>query len=233
MIRVLIVDDDKDFLKIVSAILDSAGYLVTTAQDAHDALEKIQQETFDVILSDANMPGPSGFDLVKTIRSHSKLSGIAIALLTGRRDHRDIERGLSSGADDYLVKPIDADLFLAKVNSLLVKRPQADVPEVSFAESRVQMDATFEATLKILKISEQGLSVLGATAIANNHKFKIKSNLFEIIGIEPPMLRSLSSKPAIEQPGFFLTTLSFVGLPDRELQKIRFWINMTFSKKAV
>src|ERR1700756_3638022 len=119
MFNVLVVDDDKDFLRVVQKVLEAGGYSVVVATDAMDALEQLAKEVFDLVLSDANMPGGSGFDLVRTLRRHPLTSAIPIALLTGRREKQDVAKGLASGADDYIVKPIDPDLFLDKVSSLL------------------------------------------------------------------------------------------------------------------
>jgi CheY-like chemotaxis protein len=233
MVKALVVDDDRDFLKIVSKVLESAGYAVITSPDAHDAMEKIEQETFDIVLSDANMPGASGFDLVKTMRNNPRYADTAIALLTGRRDRKDIDRGLSCGADDYFVKPIDPDLFLAKVKSLLSKKPQREVLEISFAESMLRIDAHLETAFKIIKISEIGMTVWGPLTIAANHKFKMQSPLFSTIGVEPPMLRSLQCELDPKVNGHYFCNVSFVGLRDSELQKIRFWLNTHATKRKV
>lgn len=230
MIKALVVDDDKDFLRIVSAVLKSTGYSVTTSEDAVDALEKIEKENFDIVLSDANMPGASGFDLVKFIRNHKRLSHIAIALLTGRRDKKDVQRGLDCGADDYIVKPIDPDLFLSKVQSLLQQRSKADLPELGFAERKIRVDAKFDVHLNVISISEHGLTLLGPLSFAANHKFKMRCSIFETIGIEPPTLRVLQSTSESDISSLFKTKTSFVGLNDNELQKIRFWVNTHISQ---
>lgn len=224
MMNILVVDDDKDILRVVQKLLESVGYSAVTCTDAHDALEKLAQESFDLVLSDANMPAVSGFDLVKTIRAHAKWNNTAIALLTGRREKKDVEYGLQCGADDYLVKPIDPELFLSKVESLLNKK-NADRPQIVFTESPVHMKADWKVSTEITDLSEQGLTLWSPISAAPNSKFKVTSQLFELIGIEPPTMRALRSIPDANQPHMSFTRVSFVGLTEAELQKIRFWIN--------
>ena len=75
-------------------------------------------------------------DLVKTLRKQPSTAMIPIALLTGRREKEDVARGLASGADDYIVKPIEPDLFIDKINTLLKNRPPEFKPEIHFAGHR-------------------------------------------------------------------------------------------------
>src|ERR1700722_3270049 len=154
MFNVLVVDDDKEFLRIVQKVLEAGGYSVVTTTDAMGALEILAREVFDLVLSDANMPGASGFDLVKTLRKHPLTASIPIALLTGRREKEDIARGLASGADDYIVKPIDPDVFIDKINSLLKNRPPEFRPEINFAEGSVKMPAKWDVSTEIITVSE-------------------------------------------------------------------------------
>jgi len=233
MIRALVIDDDKDFLNIVSKVLENAGYAVSTSENAHDGFEKIQQERFDIVLSDANMPGASGFDLVKTLKGDSKFSGIAIALLTGRREKKDVYYGLQCGADDYIVKPIDLDLFLSKVQSLLSKRPKEDLHEIGFAQSKINFLAKLEVTLKIVKLSEQGLTLWGPMCLGRNHKIQIGSELFSSIGIQPPKLRVLDSTGDPKNDHFYFIQVAFIGLNESELQKIRYWVNVQIANHEV
>ena len=123
MAHILVVDDDELILKIAKSILHKAGHVVTLAKDGHQALEAIELELYDMIITDANMPnGVSGFSLVSTIRKNERCNAIPIMFLTGRKDKSDVSRALEAGVDDYVVKPIDPDLFVAKVEALINKK---------------------------------------------------------------------------------------------------------------
>ncbi|MDZ4678186.1 MAG: response regulator transcription factor [Oligoflexia bacterium] len=224
-VNVLIVDDDQDLLRVVQKILEANGYTVTTALNPIEGMDKFLQESFDLVLSDANMPYKSGFELIKTIRSHTHAPHVAIALLTGRRDKKDVQHGLDCGADDYIIKPVDPDLFIAKVESLLRKRPPQFKAEVNFAESPVRMPAQWDIANEIVSVSEQSITIVGPVATAPNSKMKIESPLFDIIGIETPTMRVVHCNVKTDARFQFLTKATFIGLTDSERQKIRFWVN--------
>lgn len=226
MNKILVVDDDKDFLKIVTKILEVGGFAVTTSENATDALQKIDNEIFDVLISDANMPGGSGFNLIKTLKKNYGSRNMSIALLTGRREKKDIEYGLSCGADDYIVKPLDPDLFLAKIETLLPQKRGAPHLEINFSESPVHVSAKWEVNTQIVRISEKGLTMWAPIVAPPNSKLKIASPLFSQIGIEPPNLRVLRCAADKTAPFMFFTSVTFVGLTESELQQIRYWINM-------
>jgi len=221
---VLFVDDDKVALKMVKTILESAGFIVTLSSDPRDALEQLARGNFDIFISDANMPGGiSGFDLVKTIRSQKQYDKMAVALLTGRREKKDIKLGLDSGADDYIVKPIDPDILLAKVEGLLKKKNPSTITR--FAERPVRSDAFWEITIQITYISERGINLWVPFAPPIDSRLQIRSDFFGIVGIEPPFLRVVAVNKAPHNDGMYFAITQFIGANDSELQKIRQWIN--------
>src|SRR5688572_26828558 len=108
MARVLVVDDQKSVLMTLEALLAKEGHLVSSCLNAADALSKLQEENFDLLVTDAIMPGgETGYALIRTIRSHPKLTDLPVILVTGKREREDVERGLLAGTDDYVVKPVD------------------------------------------------------------------------------------------------------------------------------
>ena len=126
MANILIVDDDHIVRKVVRGILAKAGHIVLLANDGRQALELLELQAIDLIVSDANMPGGvSGFNLVAMIRANPSYKNIPIIFLTSRKDKSDIIRAVQSGANDYVIKPVRPDVFLKKVETslqLLVKR---------------------------------------------------------------------------------------------------------------
>src|ERR1700735_1237149 len=106
MARILVVDDDGDIWKLVERVFAPGGHAVVTAPDAYQAMDKLDHVDFDLLISDANMPHFSGFELVQTVRKNPRFQNLSIAMLTGLRERKDIERALKVGVDDYIVKPI-------------------------------------------------------------------------------------------------------------------------------
>jgi DNA-binding response OmpR family regulator len=234
MARLLIVDDDIFFLKMTKKILEYSGYTVTVADDSQTAMEKLQKDTFDLILTDANMPGGSGFDLIRKIKNDPKCFEIPVAMLTGRRNREDVLKGLECGATDYIVKPIDPDLFLEKIQGLLAPRKKED-QELSLIELPVQASARWEIKFEIASISEKGLTLSSPIAIAPNSFFLLSSYLFGKIQIDRPHLKVIECSPYPGRQNTFFIRAHFVGLNQGDLQRIRFWMGknlLTDEKKA-
>lgn len=102
--RLLVVDDSVTTRALMQAILESAGYNVQTAADGRFALEKLDQGTFDLVVSDVDMPRLNGFGLTEAIRKSDRLSRLPVILVTARGTDEDRARGIQAGADGYIVK---------------------------------------------------------------------------------------------------------------------------------
>ncbi len=119
--RVLIVDDEPRYLRLLEANLRTEGYEVVTAQDGQQAIETFSSQPIDLILLDIMMPRLDGFAACQRIR---EFSNVPIIILTAKGEEQDRVRGLDLGADDYLVKPFSATELLARVRAVL-RRAQA------------------------------------------------------------------------------------------------------------
>ena len=116
-IPVLLVEDDADTQNLVARILQKEGYQVTVAGDGIDALMRLGEKPFDLILSDVNMPNLDGFKLLELMQQ--KGIHVPVILLTGRIDPEDEVRGLDLGAADYIKKPIKKEILLHRVRQAL------------------------------------------------------------------------------------------------------------------
>jgi len=131
--RILVVDDNADIAVVLQEMLRARGYEVTTVANATQAEEVILREPPDLILSDVMMPGKSGYDLCRGLKENPATRLIPFVLITGLSDREDRLRGIESGADDFLNKPIFAEELFARVNSLLKLKEFTD--ELENAES--------------------------------------------------------------------------------------------------
>lgn len=113
---ILLVDDDPQLIRLVRANLDSVGYKVTVALDAHSALKLFDLEIPDLIVLDIMLPDMDGYELCKRIR---EFSSVPIIMLTAKVEDVDKVRGLKVGADDYLTKPFNMDELLARIEAVL------------------------------------------------------------------------------------------------------------------
>lgn len=120
---VLVVDDDPTMLLVLSGVLRSAGYDVTVAHDAEDALAKIAETIPDIIVSDVDMPGKNGFAFVTELRATTRGRTVPLIFLTALDSSESLVQGLALGADDYLCKPVVMSELLARVRAKLERRP--------------------------------------------------------------------------------------------------------------
>ncbi|HSR33500.1 MAG TPA: response regulator transcription factor [Anaerolineae bacterium] len=121
--KVLVVDDEPETVKYVSANLRARGYQVLTAEDGRMALAVLSESVVDLIILDIMMPGPDGFEICQTIR---RRSGVPIIMLSARGQEKDVVRALDLGADDYLTKPFGVEEMLARVRAALRRTAQTE-----------------------------------------------------------------------------------------------------------
>lgn len=117
--RILVVDDEADIVALVAYHLVKAGYRVSTASTAPDALTAARQERPALIVLDLMLPGASGYDVLEQLRGHTATREIAVLMLTARREEQDRIRGLALGADDYLTKPFSPQELVLRVGAIL------------------------------------------------------------------------------------------------------------------
>jgi len=116
---ILVVDDDPDVARFVEVNLRSAGYEVQVATDGEEALEKAVDMRPDLVLLDVMMPKLDGFEVAQRLRRDQRTSSCSIIMLTAKALSADKVLGLSSGADDYIIKPFDPVELLARVKGTL------------------------------------------------------------------------------------------------------------------
>jgi len=115
---VLVADDENDILEIVSYNLLKEGYNVYTARDGNEALDKAKVVEPDLLILDILMPYKSGVEVCRILRSQPKFKNTLIVLLTALSDESSHIKGLDSGADDYVTKPISTKVLMSRVNAL-------------------------------------------------------------------------------------------------------------------
>ncbi|MBO9667636.1 MAG: response regulator [Bdellovibrio sp.] len=231
MAKILIVDDQKSILITLEALLSAEGHSVVQATNAIDAAHHLTQEPFDMVITDAIMPGGGdGYALTRTIRKQPQFARLPIILLTGKREKSDVQKGIESGANDYIVKPIDPELLNAKVRNLLSSGSANEA--VHFSEAPVSYKAEWEVKTDITSISELGLTIQSTMPMPQGKIVRIKSSVFTDIGIDPLPVRVDSCEELAGSEGLFKIQAHFVGLTERELQPLRLYIRARKSKAS-
>jgi two-component system alkaline phosphatase synthesis response regulator PhoP len=117
--RILVVDDDRQIVRLVQSYLQQSGFTVLTAYDGEEALHVVRREKPDLVVLDLMLPGRDGLDVTRIVRSDEALAAIPILMLTARVEDVDKLIGLELGADDYLTKPFNPPEVVARVKAIL------------------------------------------------------------------------------------------------------------------
>lgn len=117
MLNILLVEDNLDLCLIMAQELEKNGYLVSTSHDGEDASHIFEQKHFDLVITDIMMPRKNGIEFIEFIRSVNK--NIPILIVSAKSAQKDKYEGFLAGTDDYMVKPIDIDELVMRVNALL------------------------------------------------------------------------------------------------------------------
>ncbi|MGI6208747.1 MAG: response regulator [Anaerolineae bacterium] len=125
--QILVVDDDREILRVLQAYLEREGFRVLTASGGEAALHAIRRERPDLILLDLMLPDRDGWDLTRLVRTDPSLRHIPIIMLTARTEEADRIVGLELGADDYVTKPFSPREVVARVRAVL-RRVSPEAP---------------------------------------------------------------------------------------------------------
>lgn len=124
-VTVLVVDDEDDIIDLMRDFLEAEGYRVRGASTGQDALEIMERESIDCVLLDVMMPGLSGFDVLRQIRTGSE---VPVLFLSARQEDSDKIRGLGLGGDDYIVKSSTPGEIVARIKAVLRRTHRGEPP---------------------------------------------------------------------------------------------------------
>lgn len=161
--RILIVDDDDLLRRSLAFSLEQVGFKTITAASAEDAFDIIQQKKPDLIVLDIMLPGMDGMEALKQFRVNM---GIPVILLTARRREIDQVIGLELGADDYLSKPFNSDVLIARIHAVL---------------RRVNYQAQDNDKAKTIKIGDLEINPAARTVILASQSIELTPKEFDIL----------------------------------------------------
>ncbi|MFN3617705.1 MAG: PleD family two-component system response regulator [Aquabacterium sp.] len=115
--KILLVDDSKTELHVLSELLTKKGYQVRTAENGEEALRRLQEEVPDLILMDVVMPGQNGFQLTRAITRDPRFANVPVIICTSKNQETDRVWGMRQGARDYVVKPVNPDELMSKIKA--------------------------------------------------------------------------------------------------------------------
>jgi CheY-like chemotaxis protein len=127
-LHILVVEKEEGFTLLLRYNLEAAGYLVETESRGEDAERKIRENAIDLLVTEWDLPGLSGTELIRRLRARAETKTLPIIMLTHRREEADRILGLRTGADDYIVKPFSVPELLERIRDLL-RRPRGGARE--------------------------------------------------------------------------------------------------------
>lgn len=161
--KILIVDDEKDIVKLLDYNLKKEGYRTLLAYDGEDALDMAVRERPDIILLDLMLPGIDGLEVCRQLKKEDKTSGISIIMLTAKTREADKIVGLELGADDYVTKPFSPREIVARIKAVLRRVKDKDkLPQ-------------------ILSIGNINIDFSRITVSINNKPVELTSKEFELL----------------------------------------------------
>jgi PAS domain S-box-containing protein len=171
---ILVVDDQAESLVALRTVLEPLGREVITATSGEDALKRLLNDDFAVIVMDVRMPGLDGFETVELIKRRDRHEDTAVIFLTaGDADAEQITRGYSAGAVDYILKPVDADVLRSKVAMLLELQ---------------QKNAELRASEERFRAAFEGAPIGMGLSTVDGHWLEVNDALCELLGRTPTQL---------------------------------------------
>jgi len=181
MYKVLIADDNKQIVSILSEYCKKNNFIVSTVFNGEDALKEVEENKFDIVLLDVMMPKKDGFDVCREVR---KFSNVPIIMITARGEDYEKIMGLEIGADDYIVKPFSPGEIIARINAILRRiTPKNDDSEKIFSFDNLEIDLnnfTVKINNKIISLTKKETEILW-TLVTNQNKVFTRENLLDLI----------------------------------------------------
>ena len=181
MYKVLIADDNKQIVSILSEYCKKNNFTVSTVFDGEEALKEIEKNKFDIVLLDVMMPKKDGFDVCRETR---KFSNVPIIMITARGEDYEKIMGLEIGADDYIVKPFSPGEIIARINAILRRiMPKKDESEKIFTFDNLEIDLnnfTVKVNDEIISLTKKEIEILWTLA-TNQNKVFTRENLLDLI----------------------------------------------------
>lgn len=139
MFKILIAEDDRELRQLFSRVLVKNGYSVVGVSDGAEALCEIENQFFDIIISDIMMPRVDGYELVRALRESG--NNTPVLMITAKDAFDDMQAGFSSGSDDYMVKPINVNEMVLRVGALLRRSQIANERRLTIGQTMLECDS--------------------------------------------------------------------------------------------
>ena len=183
MFKILVVEDDKNLRKLIVTCLEKASYTVFETHNGEEALDLMDKEYVDLIVTDIMMPEMDGYELIKSLREANYNTPILI--ITAKEDLEDKRQVFNLGAEDYMVKPINIDELILRVKSLLRRSNQANERKIKIGEVELDYDKLeVKKQEKVYQLTQKEFYLLYKLLSTPDTIYKRQDLIEEIWGLE-------------------------------------------------
>ncbi|MEA2048423.1 MAG: response regulator transcription factor [Campylobacterota bacterium] len=155
--RLLILEDDKLFNETLEDFLEEEGYRIACARDPYSALDLCYEQVFDLYLFDVNLPYENGFELLEKLRESG--DGTPCIFITSREDKASMREGFEKGGDDFILKPVDLDELLLRIQAVLRRQVRSQIIQIDSYRFDILTKTLYEND-QVVELSIKGSELL-------------------------------------------------------------------------
>lgn len=229
--NILVLDDNKNDLLMAKFVILRMGYNPILLEKQSLLIDTLQLHKISLIVLDLDMPGLSGLDVLKKIKRVNSYKDIPIVMLTGNSDITNVKAAISTGAVDYIVKPIDPEIFESKVKKLIGQADELSKSNWIEYEIKKSQDAEMRLYIptQLQSIGEMSLTLKATQPLSIGLTFYTESALFEELEIKQTPIKVESCEP---QGTDYIVKCTLIGLSESDLKKIRLYNQLVTRKTS-
>ena len=229
--NILVLDDNKNDLLMAKFVILRMGYNPVLLEKQSLLIDTLQLHKISLIVLDLDMPGLSGLDVLKKIKRVNSYKDIPIVMLTGNSDISNVKAAISTGAVDYIVKPIDPAIFESKVKKLIGQTDERSQTNWIEYEIKKSQDAEMRLYVptQLQTIGEMSLTLKTKQPLPVGLTFYTEAHLFKELEIKQPPVKVESCEPQGEE---YIAKCALIGLSEVDLKKIRLYNQLLTRKSA-
>lgn len=215
--EILMIDDDPEALLLARRIIEADGGSFTGVQSVEAAIASLQSRVPHLIITDLGIPGINGFDFLAKRKALSVLQRIPVIVLSGLKDAVAVNKAITLGASDYIVKPFRATILLQKVRKALLLN---HFDRYWFPEGQ-EPAATIVFDAEIHMVNDTGFAIKAPVKLGTEAEIGVESLLLEEMGCSDVMTRTTRMPARFAGPGRYVSDVNFVGIGEKVAKQIR------------
>lgn len=234
---VMLLDDNPSDILVAQSVIESEGFVCISANDGYTALELLDNNEVHLFVIDLQMPKMSGIEFLKRIQSHSKAQGVPKLVMSARKQEKDVKLAITSGASDYITKPVNVESLKDKINKLiLIDDSTEDWEELHLDPSRHNIKGQVAKPCALKAVCEIGGTLLSKAPMDIDSTQIVEFDILNAQGITARNLKVLNCE---KKENLYFVKFSFIDMSDSDRQKLREFccretqLNEELEKKSV